>query len=410
MKTSRLITFILIALIITDSFTYINMVNELNIGFATYISSFLNYISLIFILYIAKKNSNETEIPASVTQLYKFWLFVIIFNLLRGFFVAKDYWDWKFLLLSSVAFSLVPLAFFLGKNLYLVRLIFKFTISYLFVYGFFFIPISLKTNPELYSRLMIPISLFILFIPYLKFRWRILILIVAIVSILMVINFRSNLIKIAFSCLILAVFYFRRLIGKKIIVTACFALFALPFIFFTLAVTGKYNIFETISKKEGYTTINKEGVEENLMLDTRTFLYMEVISSLKESGNWLWGESGSGSYKSKWFYNDGGAINGKRYRSEVGILNILLYYGVIGVIAYLILLYKVSFMAIKSSKNKLAQMLGLFIAFRWTYSFVEEFSQYDLNFFFFWIAIGLVSSKTFREMSDQQIKSYLLLR
>ena len=53
-------------------------------------------------------------------------------------------------------------------------------------------------------------------------------------------------------------------------------------------------------------------------------------------------------------------------------------------------------------------MLGLFIASRFLLSFIEEFTQYDINFYFFWIAIGLVSSTQFRAMSDQQLKTYFL--
>jgi hypothetical protein len=257
---------------------------------------------------------------------------------------------------------------------------------------------------------MIPISLFILFFPFLKLKWKILLLIVSATSVLMSIGFRSNIIKLSFSVLLLLIFYLRNFIRLSWIRFALFALFALPLIFFTLAITNKYNLFQEISKDEDYTRINRLGKEENLTMDTRTFLYAEVFTSIHNSGNWIIGNSAAGSYQSTWFYNDGGAIEGKRYGCEVGILNILMRFGIIGVIIYFLLLYNVSYYAIMHSSNILSKMLGLFIAFRWTYSFVEEYTQYDLNFYFFWIAIGLASSVQFRRMNDLEIRKYFELR
>lgn len=411
MKYSKFILFTLIAVVLTDTFKYISFVGALNVENATLISAVLNYISIGLLLFIASKEGfAKSEVPKGIKNLIKIWLFWNIFNLIKSSFLAADYWDWKTLLLSSVSFSFIPLTFFLGKNLSTARLIFKYIITYLFLFGFLFIPLSFTTNQELYSRLMIPISLFILFIPYLKYKWRLLVILVAAVSIAMVLEFRSNLIKIAFSALLLLVYYLRNFIRISWIRLAHFSLFVIPIVFLILAATNTYNLFEEISSDEGYTTTNSKGEEENLTFDTRTFLFVEVFKSINNSGNWVFGSGAAGSYESDWFIDDGGAINGKRYGCEVGILNILLRYGLIGVTIYFLLLYVVSLHAINNSSNILSKMLGLFIAFRWTYSFVEEYTQYDLNFYFFWIAIGLVSSLSFRRMNDLEIKKYFELR
>jgi len=47
------------------------------------------------------------------------------------------------------------------------------------------------------------------------------------------------------------------------------------------------------------------------------------MQSMNNTTEWLIGKSASGSYSSQWFYNTGGAMEGKRFRSEVNILNIL---------------------------------------------------------------------------------------
>ena len=148
-------------------------------------------------------------------------------------------------------------------------------------------------------------------------------------------------------------------------------------------------------------------MEENLLGDTRVFLYHEVLSTMNNRINWLIGGGSSAYYDSVWFYDDGGTMKGKRYGTEVGILNILLRYGIIGVLLYGLLLFNVSRIAITQSNNRLAKMIGLLIAFRWLLSFIEEYTQYDLNFYFFWLIMGLVSTSFFRKMNDKQIRKYL---
>lgn len=407
MNYPKLVIFTILSLVIIDSFSYIDKVGALNLGNSTFISLSLIYISITILIFIAyNEGFGNYETPKPIQNLFKLWLYWNIFNLVRGVFLASDYWEWKDLLFSGISFSFIPLVFFLGKNITIAHSIFKFAIKYLFLFGFIFIPLSFVTNAELYSRLMIPISLFILFIPFLKLKWKILVLIVATISIFMVIGFRSNIIKIAFSTLLLISYYFRNYIGMNWLRFAHLSIFAAPIILFSLALSGQYNIFRESAKEEGYVTMNSLGEEENLMSDTRTFLYVEVLTSLNQTVEWVIGKSAIGSYESDWFIDDGGAMNGKRAGCEVGMLNILLRYGIIGVSIYFLFLFTVSRYAIIHSSNYLAKMIGLFIAFRWTYSFIEEFTIFDLNFYFFWIAIGIVSSSRFRNMNDNDIKNY----
>ena len=52
-------------------------------------------------------------------------------------------------------------------------------------------------------------------------------------------------------------------------------------------------------------------------------------------------------------------------------------------------------------------MFGLLVASRWTLSFVEEYSQMDLNFFFFWLVTGMISNKVLQKYSNKEIKQYI---
>lgn len=410
MKYPNLIIFVLISVIIADSFRIISTVGELNLESSTYLSTILIYISIIILLFIFTKSEWTEDVPKSIRILFIFWIMVNVINVLRGFFVVKDYWDWKYLMITSFTFSLVPFAFFLGNNFKIAKHIIKLVFKYLLPFGFLLIPLSFATNEELYPRIMIMISLFILFIPFVKTKWKLLIISVSVVSLLLVLGFRTNIIKISISYIILFTYYFLGIKKKFNLNFARLFLFALPVVLFFLAVSLNFNIFDQFSRIKGYIVISKTGKIENTAEDTRTFLYVEVLSQLYYGNSFFFGESAAGYYESKVFFNEGGAMGGKRYESEVGILNILLRYGIIGVISYFLLLFAVSNASINHSNNDLSKMIGLFIASRWVITFFEEFTQYDINFLFFWLVIGLVSSTSFRKMSNNEIKIFLKLK
>jgi hypothetical protein len=128
-----------------------------------------------------------------------------------------------------------------------------------------------------------------------------------------------------------------------------------------------------------------------------------VFKTLNEQNDWLFGQGAVGKYKT---HLESKTIHGERFGSEVGFLNILLYSGFVGVILYALLLFIVSRNAIFYSNNWLSKMLGLVIISRWVLFFLEEFTQLDLNFYFLWLIIGLVSTKQFREISDERVGIY----
>lgn len=409
MKHSKLIIFTLIAVILTDIYRKLGAVGSLNLESGTMVATVLNYSSIAILIFLAwKVGFEKNETPQVIRYLFSIWVLWNILSLIRGSFFAEDYWDWKAILLYSLAFSFIPMTFFIGRNIDFAKIVFRFVITILFPFGFILIPLAFVSSIELYSRIMIPVGLFLVFLPFLKYRWKLLVIIVAVTSIVMVIGFRSNIIKIAFSLGLILIYWLRNFIPKISIRFLRIFLFALPIVLLVLAVSGKFNIFSDLGGDEGYTTQNSSGEVQNLMADTRSGLYRDVLATMDQSENWLMGEGAGGRYQTERFDYLGDGRG--RYGSEVGILNILLYHGLIGVSIYFLLLFSVSYYAIRRSNNTLAQLLGLYIAFRWTYAFVEEFTQYDLNFYFFWITVGLVSSARFREMSNDDIKQFLELR
>jgi hypothetical protein len=405
LKYTKHIIFTLLSLVVIDSFRWISYTGLLNFGFFTYISIFLIYLSIYFLIKIAISSNWKKFTPVNIQNSIKLWIGINGINFVRGLFLAKDYWDYKFLFFSALSFTLVCLAFFVGNNMQRSLIVFKFVLKYLFPFGFLLIPLAIATNLELYSRIMISISLFILFIPFLRFRYKVLIVLVAVISILLVIGFRSNIIKISFSLLLLLVYYLN--MNKRWLRIFNFSLFAMPIIMFLLAVSGTFNVFEDISNSKKLQVTTDQSSGETLGGDSRTFLYVEVLNSINKRGNFLIGSGMSAGYDSVLIDVSNGTYNNKRYECEVGMLNVLMQSGLIGVLIYFLVVLKVSFLAINHSSNRLAKILGLYISFRWLFSFVEEFTQYDMNFYFFWLTVGLVSSNEFRNMNDKEIKNWI---
>lgn len=405
----KLVFFTLVATIVIDFLRLLSVVKEISIEYSMYISALLMFLSIAFVFLVALKTARFNNIPYSIKFLFLFWLLWNIFNIIRGGVLAKTYWDWKFLMLSSLGFSLISILYFIGNNSLFSRKIFEFYLKYVFTLGFLTIPLTLIANPELYSRLMVPVSIFVLLLPFLKSKWRPLIIIVVFASILMAVGFRANILKIMISFSLLGLFYVGAFKNEYFIRIIHYILFLAPIALLVLALSGSYNILSDISAQKKYLLTDKQGKKQNLTSDSRSFLYLEVLQSTKGAGNWIIGKSASGSYNSKYFFNNGGALEGKRYRTEVNILNILIYHGMIGVIIYFLLLFSVSYQAIKNSRNALSKMFGIMIASRWALSFVEEFSQFDLNFYFFWLIVGLASSLFFRNLTDDQVKRYFCI-
>ncbi|MDB5157651.1 MAG: hypothetical protein JWR50_2358 [Mucilaginibacter sp.] len=404
MKYQKLIFYSFFGVVLGDALYFIgNSIGYKDNSLTPFLFVF-RYSALFIFIYIAKRSSWNADIPRSISILLKVFLTWNIITVIRGFFLAVDYWDIKFVLGSSMLFFLVPLTFFVGKNIIFVRLVFNYVLKYLFAFGFLVIPLALVTNTELYSRLMIPISVFIVLAPYLKPKWQKLILLVAITSIIVVFDFRSNIIKISISLILLIAYYFRRYILLSWIKTAQFLIFIIPLVFLSLAVSGTYNLFAESSKTSVTIQSKKYGStqEENLTADTRTFLYVEVFKTLSDKGTFLIGEGASGKYKSDYFDDIGD--NRGRYGSEVGFLNILLYSGIIGFIIYGLILLISSYYAVYRSKNFLCKMFGMLLICRWLLFFVEEYTNFDLNTFFTWLLIGLVCNAQFRNMTDRELK------
>lgn len=376
--------------------------------FLTFIKALASYFLLLLMGLLVKRTyiKIDFELPFIVS----FYLFLGFLAIIRGLFEAQNYWDWKQLFIETLFVMLLPLVSYIGANKNVYQKIYNYFIFLLPLSVFIFIGTFFTTKTDGFARFVSPIYVLIIFIPLVSRKWKILIFLLAIFSFFSCIDSRSNLIRIIVCFCLLPIYYFRRFIKTKFLELIRIMLFVLPIIFIILAYSGTFNIFEMDKYIKGdfeYTekTVKGETREDNFIGDTRTFLYEEVITSVIRRNTWIIGESAVYGYKTDYFDSK---LNSKgRAGSEVGLLNVFNSLGIVGVLGFTLIFYFASFLCINKSKNYIAKLIGLFIAFRWFYSWVEEFSNFDINYFFLWLTIGLCYSKSFRNMSDKEIKIWI---
>ena len=343
------------------------------------------------------------------TNLLKWFLVWNAINIFRGIFVAELYWDYKGLTDMGMAL-LLPMVAFLALDKEKIQLILTFFIKYALPVGLLLLPfLSIGS----WGWYLFPISLLMLFLPALPIRGKIIVLIVTIIVALGELSTRSNVIKYGLPIVFLLLFYTSRsfVVSGKIMAFAHKLLLIIPIVFFVLAITGTFEIFKINEYIEGnYVETRKnsagEVVEEDLTTDTRTFLYVEVLNSAIKNNYWLIGRSPARGNETVHFAFMGRDTTGRpeRLRNEVGILNTFTWTGIVGVILFFLVFAKASFLAVSKSNNIYIKMVGLFIAFRWAYSWVEDYQGFDLNNFVIWLMVGMCFSSSFRKMTDLEFK------
>lgn len=406
-STIALLSFL--ALLFSDIVTRINSFIGVSNG-STLLTLMLNVLTVAGLLLLAVRFRWREKMPASALLIFKFMMGWNLISLARGIFSAEVYWEWKVLLLGYVFAILVPVAIVLGLSYETSTKTLRFILRWVFVYGFAFVPIAYAYDTEMYSRVVMAASLFILFVPYLSLRWRLLVLAVAVVSVAMDPSYRVNLLRIVISLGLLALYFGQGIIRKTVLNWIVGLQLCLPLLFLYLGVTDQFNIFrDTVTTDSAVTVVEGGEIREsNLSVDTRTLLYHEVFySMLKRDSSFLIGEGGGAGYESDSFIDTVVNESG-RASSEVGFLNLVLYSGAIGVVLYAAMLFTAAYYAINRSNNTLCKMLGIFLGAHWVIFFIEDITKLDMNFYFIWFTVGLCFSHRFRALTDVQLRAFFL--
>ncbi|WP_295913157.1 hypothetical protein [uncultured Alistipes sp.] len=157
--------------------------------------------------------------------------------------------------------------------------------------------------------------------------------------------------------------------------------------------------------------IKGEVINEDLSDDTRTFIYEEVITSAIRHRYVLFGRTPARGNDSAWFgaYNAEELNTGKyeRHSNEVCHPNVFTWLGLIGMLMYSFLYLKSSYLAVYCSNNLFMKLLGVFIAFRWAYGWIEDFNSFQIMSISIWMMIAMGFSASFRQMNNNMFKTWI---
>lgn len=362
--------------------------------------------SFILILFFLSKHyffDNKNLKQMNLILIYLIWNSICI---IRGLFVAETYWDWKGLIENSMSL-LLPIVAYSASNKILTQSLLSYYIRRVLPLFIIFIFI-LRTDA--YGFYLMPISIMIFFIPVLTVRTKILILLSTAIVILADAGARSNIIKFGIPYILLLIYYLKDIMSNRIIEAFRILFFVIPITLFLLGLSGTFNIFkikEYLGDDISVMGTDGEGnrAEESFVADTRTFLYEEVIHSAIYNNYLIMGRTPARGNDSETFGLLEFEWTGRyeRASNEIGLANIFTWTGIIGVIIFSLLLFHSSYLAVNKSNNIFIKVMGVYVAFRYLYSWVEDVNNFTLNHFMLWVMIGLCLSKSFRNMTDNEV-------
>lgn len=354
----------------------------------------------------------------SVWQINIFLILILYQGVYGAMFMAEDYWHWKMLINNLMVFSLPLASYTFAKPVMLQR-----TLRLWFKYGWILFLLLLPfLGSDAIGRFLVPYSFLLLFITLLDKKYLLYSLGVYCLVLLFGYDSRSDLIKYTI-CLVFGCLYYIPIIRsnlKFLFKSAAVIMYPLPIVLFILGALGTFNIFnldEELGLDKKYEMTSSTGNTQSAFTDTRTPLFYEQVSSAIENNYVIMGRSlargcdsqlfGAKVDDSKRSIDPNYVGRGERDASEVSIHNIFNYFGLVGVFVYLLIFMGASYKAICRSNNIYMPIVGVLIAFRWVYAWVEDFSRFDLNYLFIWILIGMCYSPLYRNMSNNEFKQWI---
>lgn len=350
-----------------------------------------------------------------VTPVNIFLAYVAGSAIIGAIMQTENYWDWKMLVDNTMIFSL-PLAVYAVNDELLIAKSIKFWFKWAWI---LFLVLCPFFESDAFGRFLVPYTFTILMLPLLDRRLTIASVIAFIITIIAGYESRADVTKFS-AVLILGIALWIPVLHKwfeRILKPLMWGLLAAPIVFLWLGATGTFNVLnieEELGIEGKYMMDSSLENHDKISMfgDTRTFLYVEEIKSAIDNNYVIWGRTPARGYNSLWFGDiideDLGVKRGERGSCEVSILNVFNYFGIVGVLLYFAVFAIAAFKAIYRSENRYIQVIGLYVAFRWLFGFLEDFSRFDLNMMFLWFMIGMCYSERFRKMNDEEFELWFM--
>lgn len=374
---------------------------SMGIPYAIALSIYILLIILLLRYFFKTDKSHRLRdyLPINIYSVY------IAISILCGYFVPNGYWMWKVFIINQITLLFILFLYYFSSP-YNVFYFLKKWVKYAIIA---FIPFSIFMTKDSYGIYLGPIIFLLIYLKHIPFKYRIVLLILSVLA-CSDLGARSILFKFIPAILLGITLLLKIKIPRKIFNISAIIFFITPIIFFTLGVTGIYNIFQyqnNSSKQLTQIKINKEGerIEENLLADTRTFIYRSVLTSSVVNNSILFGMTPAKSAFVEEFDNKITRQTGRK--NECGIANLYTWCGAVGVILMMFIYMQAVRLAINHSKNYSIKLLGVYIAYRWIIFWIEDIQDPTIDNVILYMMIAVAYSKAFRNMSDIRFKLFV---
>lgn len=368
----------------------------------------LCYLAVAFSAYEANRFEAKDN---SLLKIYFVWVFL---SIVRGalFYTLGNYWIWKNWFNGSFD-VLLPALIYLYARPEILSSILRTWLKYV---PFLLICLLPFVPRGAYHFFLGPIYIVAFFWPLYSGKWKVIILLLMLLMLGADLTARSQVIKTAFVLFFSLLYLKRRFVSQALLKWMHWIFYILPLTLLFLGLTGRFNVLEDVFRGEGVvvTKIDRNGkaIKEDLSSDTRTFIYIEVISSAIKH-NYVWeGRTPARGNDSAFF----GTFNAEelntglyeRHSNEVGLPSLFTWLGLIGLILISLIYLRSSYLALYHSNNIYIKILGCFVAFRWSYGWIEDTYGYTPMILGLYMVMAMCMSKTFRQMNDNEMKGWLL--
>lgn len=369
---------------------------------------FLAYLGFVLLLILSRKRDvllidNGTR---SIIKVY-FWWFGL--NCFRGLFMAVDYFSYRNLF-YCIPITFFPLFFYVFTNPQNLAVFLNKWMKFCLP---LFCGLVFVLGTDAYGFYLMPITLLSLFLFSIKPKWGLLLLLVTCFVVLSDLGARSNVIKFVIPILLSLAFLFRRIISVKLLRIIAFAFVLGPYLLIPLAAFGGFNILQDSGYSKEYSATHKgQGTDEDLFQDTRSFIYYEVIESAINNNYVLWGRTPArGNDSNTLLFLEFGDEHNRpvqeRFANEIGAANAFTHFGLIGLIVFLIFYYRAAFLALYRSNSFYMKLVGVSIAFRSFFFFLEDYYSFRIQTFSLIFLLCMCFSTSFREMTDKDFKVWI---
>ena len=384
----------------------------------------IQYISLtaslaitLYFYYLIYKNRKEANIIPDYKKIMNLYLLYVIFTFIRGFWVIEFWTDDTRSLVNGTLLMLMPIIiwYFSNPDKFSQLLSFwskKWIVPSIIIMLLFFVK-------EGYAHLLAPAYFLILFYKELPKKYRRCVWIILAMVIYGGLSARSNVLRFAIVVLLSYLFIVKQIFRNlKRISWSFFAI--LPIVLLLLGTLGIYNPFEALSNNANLNINFAEAQDKTGTViqkaneDTRTFIYEGVLATSLKNDSWLIGRPFVRGYEVdqlfgveayQIIFERTGRM--ERISCEVGILNPFTWMGLIGLLLYSLMILAPSWYGVFRGRNKYVQCVGIILAFRFMFSFIEEMQTFGWNTITLWLMVAMCISPKFLKMSNNEMKIWI---